>query len=119
MTFATYIPKDYSLETFLKKGLDYGLHYYSFRMWGAPEHVLKTVAIQNEIVRNLAAEHEGVLFVDQANLMAGSPRYFNDPCHFTVVGSSMFVEYMLKVLLPGLQGGKAAGASGGGAQGSL
>lgn len=118
-TFATYVPKDYSLESFLKKSLDYGLHLYSFRMWGAREHVLETVAVQNEIVRSLAAQHEGVLFVDQANLMAGFPRYFNDPCHFTVVGSSIFVQHLLRVLLPRLENGKAAGATAGDAQGSL
>ena len=105
MTFATYVPEDYSLEAFKEKRLDYGQHYHPIEMWGAREHVLKTVAVHNEIVRSLAAQHEGVLFVDQASLMAGVPRYFNDPCHFTVVGSSKFIEYLLRVLLPRLQSG--------------
>lgn len=105
MTFATYVPEDYSLEAFKAKRLDYGLHLTPLEIWGAREHVLETVAVHNEIVRNLAAQHEGVLFVDQASLMAGSPRYFNDPCHFTAVGSSKFVEYLLMGLLPSLQSG--------------
>jgi len=105
MTFATYIPKDYSLEGFKAKRLDYGLHLAPLELWGTREHVLKTVAINNEIVRSLAAQHAGVLFVDQANLMAGNPRYFNDPCHFTAVGSSKFVEYLLMGLLPSLRSG--------------
>jgi hypothetical protein len=104
MTFATYVPEDYSLKAFKAKRLDYGLHLTPLEIWGAPEHVLKTVAVHNEIVRSLAAQHEGVLFVDQASLMAGEPRYFNDPCHFTAVGSSKFVEYLLMGLLPSLQG---------------
>jgi len=105
MTFATYVPEDYSLEAFKEKRLDYGygLPLTPIEIWGAREHVLKTVAVHNEIVRSLAAQHEGVLFVDQASLMAGVPRYFNDPCHFTVVGSSKFVEYLLRGLLPSLQ----------------
>jgi hypothetical protein len=105
MTFATYTPKDYSLEAFKAKRLDYGLHLAPLELWGTREHVLKTVAINNEIVRSLAAQHAGVLFVDQANLMAGNPRYFNDPCHFTAVGSSKFVEYLLMGLLPSLRSG--------------
>jgi hypothetical protein len=92
MTFATYVPEDYSLE-----------HLNPLELWGAREHVLETVAVHNEIVRSLAAQHEGVLFVDQAHLMAGASRYFNDSCHFTVVGSLKFVEYLLMGLLPSLK----------------
>jgi hypothetical protein len=100
MTFATYVPENYSLKAFTEKRLDYGLHRKPIETWGRREYVLKAVAAQNEIVRSLAAKHEGVLFVDQAKLMAGSPRYFNDPCHFTVVGSSQFVENLLDVVRP-------------------
>lgn len=105
MTFATYVPEGYSFEAFKAKRLDYGLHRNPIEIWGTREHVLKTVAVHNEIVRSLAAQHEGVLFVDQASLMAGSPRYFNDPCHLTAVGSAKFVEYLLMGLLPSLQSG--------------
>ena len=105
MTFATYVPEDYSLEAFKAKRLDYGLHLTPLEIWGTREHVLETVAVHNEIVRSLAAQHAGVLFVDQAKLMAGVPRYFDDPCHFTAVGSSKFVEYLLMGLLPSLRSG--------------
>jgi hypothetical protein len=47
----------------------------------------------------MAARHKKVLFVDQATLMQGSPRYFNDPCHLTVLGSTRFVENLIKVLV--------------------
>ncbi len=53
----------------------------------------------NEIVRRLANQHEDVLLVDQASLMEGSRRYFNDPCHFTHSGASQFVGHMLAALL--------------------
>ena len=112
MTFATYVPEDYSLEAFEAKRLDYGLHLTPLEVWGTREHVLETVAVHNEIVRSLAAQHAGVLFVDQAKLMAGVPRYFNDPCHveaaigsiarrnqdrsFTAVGSSKFDQSIWK-----------------------
>lgn len=100
MTVATYVPRNYSLEAFKEKRLDYGLHLSPIEIWGAREHVVNTVAIHNDIVRSLAAHHEGVLFVDQARLMVGSARYFNDFCHFSVVGSLKFVENLLRVLAP-------------------
>ena len=98
MTFATYTPDDYSLEGFMEKRLDYVLHDAPLEVWGAREHVLAAVAAHNEVVRSLAAQHEGVLFVDQATLMPGVRRYFNDACHFTVAGSSKFVEHLVSGL---------------------
>jgi hypothetical protein len=35
MTFATYVPKNYSLEAFKEKRLDYGLHLKPIEIWGA------------------------------------------------------------------------------------
>ena len=96
-------PENYSQEAFKEKRLDYGLHLYPVELWGSREHVMKTVAVHNEIISRLAAQHKAVLFVDQANLLAGSPRYFNDACHFTVVGSLKFVENLMRVLLPSEQ----------------
>jgi hypothetical protein len=106
MTFATYVPENYTLEAFRAKRLNYGLHRTPIELIGAREHVMNTVAVHNGIIRSLAARHEGVLFVDQAGLMAGEPRYFNDVCHLTVVGSSKFVENLLAVLLPNLRATK-------------
>jgi hypothetical protein len=99
MTFATYVPENYSREAFKNKQLDYGLHRAPIEWWGAPEHVLATVAVHNEIVRSMAAQHTNVLFVDQASLMPQSGRYFNDPCHLTVLGSTEFVKNIVMVLL--------------------
>lgn len=102
MTYATYVPEDYSLESFRMKRLDYTLHLRPIELWGKREHVLLTVARHNEVVRRLAARSGNVLFVDQERLMPGSARYFNDPCHLTVIGSQTFVENLLPVLLPRL-----------------
>jgi len=98
MTFATYVPENYSFEAFKQKRLDYGLHRAPIEWWGPREQVLAAVDAHNEIVRRTAAQRPNVVFVDQASLMQGSPRYFNDPCHFTVLGSTRFVENILKVL---------------------
>lgn len=98
MTFATYVPENYSREAFNQKELDYGLHRAPIEWWGLRENVLATVAVHNEIVRGLVAQHKNVLFVDQARLMPGSAQYFNDPCHLTILGSATFVENIVSVL---------------------
>jgi hypothetical protein len=98
MTFATYVPENYSREAFNKKQLDYSLHRAPIEWWGRREHVLATVTVHNEIVRALAAQHKNVLFVDQARLMPGSGQHFNDPCHLTILGSAKFVENIVNVL---------------------
>lgn len=101
MTFATYVAPGYTFEAFREKRLEYGLHRSAIETWGDRQHVLNTIRVHNEIVRREVAEREGVLFVDQAELMPGSPRHFNDVCHFTVAGSLRFVDHMLSVLPAG------------------
>ena len=105
MTFATYVPRDYSLKAFREKRLDYVLHNHNtpIEIWGEPGNVIGAVAAHNDIIKQVAREHTDVLFVDQAILMKDSARYFNDSCHFTTVGSSKFVENLLEVLLPTLK----------------
>jgi hypothetical protein len=105
MTFATYVPKDYSLEAFKAKRLDYALHSLPLEIWGRPDHVAATVAVQNEIVRDLAGQHPGILFVDQAKLMLmdDSGRYFNDACHLTIDGSIRFVDNLLPAVLSSIK----------------
>jgi hypothetical protein len=98
MTFALYIPEDYSRKAFTEKRLDYRLHRAPIEWWGLPEHVMNAVSAHNEIVRGVAARHKQVFLVDQASLMPGSALYFNDPCHLTAAGAARFVENMLAVL---------------------
>jgi hypothetical protein len=104
MTFALDVPENYSLEALREKRLDYDRHTSAIEIWGAREHIEQTVTAHNKIVGRLTVEHEDVLFVDQAILMAGGQRYFDDPCHFTAAGSSKFVEHILSALPSGLQG---------------
>jgi hypothetical protein len=98
MTYATYLPPNYTAEAFQQKQLDYGLHATPIELWGRPQDVIGAVAAQNAVVRMLATRHAGTLFVDQATLMAGSARYFNDACHLTVLGSEAFVENLMPSL---------------------
>ncbi|MFH2060979.1 MAG: hypothetical protein ABIJ59_19075 [Pseudomonadota bacterium] len=103
MTFAVHIPADYTDEGFKTIRLDYLTHRFPVKLWGAPQNVLKSVTAHNEVVKRLISRHKKILFVDQANLMKKSFQYFNDACHLTTLGSSMFVKHLLEVFLPTLQ----------------
>jgi hypothetical protein len=106
MTFAMYVPENYSLEAFEAKQLDYGFQRGDanpIEIWGTREHVVASVGIHNEVVRRLAANY-GVPLVDQANQMEQSGRYFDDPCHLTVAGSEQFAQNVLRVLIPLIRG---------------
>jgi hypothetical protein len=98
MTFAMYLPENYSREAFNKKQLDYGPAPRPIEWRGVREQVLATVSVHNEIVRDLARQHKNVLFVDQAQLIPHSGRYFNDPCHLTALGSTAFINNIVNVL---------------------
>ena len=99
MTFATWVPADYSYEAFRAKQLDYLLHHSPIELWGRREHVLAALAAHNDVVRRLADGREGVVFVDQARLMPDGGRYYNDPCHFTVLGSQLFAGNLVEALV--------------------
>ena len=101
-TFAIHAPEGYTPEGFAEKRLEYGLHLSPIEEWGRRSDVLAAVAEHNRVLRELADRHGGVLFVDQAELMAGSPLYFNDICHFTVLGSTRFAENLIPAILPRL-----------------
>jgi hypothetical protein len=102
MTFAIYVPENYSLAAFEAYQLDYGYggpYNTPIEIWGSREHVVASVGIHNEVVRSLAANN-GVLLLDQANQMEQNGRYFNDPCHLTAAGSEQFAQNILRVLIP-------------------
>jgi GDSL-like Lipase/Acylhydrolase family len=104
MTFATWVPDDYSAAAFRARTLDYTLHLSPLEMWGAPANVLAAVARHNEVVRTVAAE-SGAPLVDQATAMPKGGRYFNDACHLTGAGSTAFVDGMLDPVVAMLAGG--------------
>jgi hypothetical protein len=103
MTFATWVPQDYSLERFSTGQLPYGLHETPLELWGDPYDVQRAVAVHNAVVRAVANENRGVGFVDQARLLAGEPRWFNDPCHLSLLGARRFVHNLLPAAKPALR----------------
>ena len=101
MTFAYYVPKDYSYEKFKSCQLDYTFLEWSapIEEWGAPANVVKGIDAHNEVIKELAREHKDVLLVDQASLMPHSGTYFRDICHLTPAGFDQFVDNFYKVVL--------------------
>jgi hypothetical protein len=94
-TYAYYIPPDYSEAAFTARTLDYGAHISPVAQWGEPAYVAAAVDAHNAAVRDLAARHPGVTFVDQQALIPKGKAYFNDCCHLTDAGCKRFVENLL------------------------
>lgn len=92
MTFAMYVPDNYSLALFQAKSLDYGLHLTPIEVWGDRYNVESAVSAQNEAVRELAATRKGVYFIDMARIIPQAGMYFDDACHLTREGAYIFAD---------------------------
>ena len=99
MTFATYVPENYSDQAFQAQTLDYSLHLSPLTLWGQPDQVLAAVAQHNQVMKTMQQDDDRLFFVDQAAQMPTGARYFNDVCHFTSIGSTQFVDNMLDTVL--------------------
>jgi len=97
MTFASHLAEGYSEEAFRALELDYTRHRSPLRWWGTPEAVAAGIEAHNAVIRDLAATRR-ILFVDQAALIPGERRIYNDVCHLTVSGSELFVDNMMDTL---------------------
>ncbi len=95
MTFAYYIPHNYSLQMFQGKVLDYGRHQCPVEYWGKPECVARGMTVHNEVIKDIARRHGQALFVDQDGLIPKNGFYFDDVCHLTDNGCERFVNNLL------------------------
>jgi hypothetical protein len=106
MTVAWHIPADYTLQKFGDKTIDYSFlsngHSCPVEMWGRADLVGPAVRAHNAVLRQFAAEHHEVLFVDQESGIHGGRENFVDPCHFTAAGCKAFVANVLHRLHPKL-----------------
>src|SRR5438874_1349671 len=94
-TFAYHIPANYSEEAFVAKALDYNQHVAPVSAWGEPANVIAAVVAHNAVVRDVAAAHPEVTFVDQRALIPGGKENYNDCCHMTAAGCRRWVENVL------------------------
>ena len=100
MTFANYIPDNYTTEAFLAGELDYGKGEFGHptEVWGWTDNVRKTIAAHNEAVRRVADDHPEIPFVDVQSQIT-QPSDFCDVCHFTPAGIELFVEIVTNKII--------------------
>ncbi len=99
MSFAYYLPDDYTENAFQSRQLDYTIHTFPVELWGKPECVAKGLRVHDEVVAELARTTPGVKFVDQDGLIPHDRQHFNDICHLTHEGCERFVENLVDVIL--------------------
>ncbi|MFA5089767.1 MAG: hypothetical protein WC510_01880 [Candidatus Omnitrophota bacterium] len=94
MTFVYYVPPGYRMP----KGYEGGVLEYSRRtnrapiaLWGEAAHVILGLETHNKIIREIAANHKGRIFIDQDMIFPKERRFFMDICHFTSDGAKVFV----------------------------
>ena len=91
MSYAYYIPMNYSLASFKHKNLDYIFQKKSreIEIWGNPKNVSAYLDSSNIIMHQIAITM-GESYFDM-NLEIGSTHtYFADICHFSYQGLSKF-----------------------------
>ena len=103
-TMAIYLPESYTQDRFLAGELDYGdgPTRLPAEFWGKPEHVVIGVATHNEIAREIAAHHDGVVLVDLARDLPQQGELFEDPCHLTAAGLELAAERLAASLASSL-----------------
>ncbi len=103
LTFASYLPDNYTRQAFLDGTLGYhNPDQYDSRdvfNWGPPAYVREGLQRQNAILRELAAQH-GVPLVDIDSAMSGRGEWFGDVCHFNDEGVDVFVNHVANALSP-------------------
>lgn len=98
MTFAYYVPGDYSKDKFHSKLLDYTDPLFPVELWGKPDNVIAGIETHNGVVRQIAQNNKNILFADQAASLPKEGKYFHDICHLTHEGSQIFVDNMVDVI---------------------
>ena len=86
-TFSLYVPRNYSLERFKAKQLDYQLHLTPLELWGHPNHVITATKAHNNELISMAKHNKDIQLIRSDKLIPKSANYFNDPCHLTSNGS--------------------------------
>ncbi|MFH1799903.1 MAG: hypothetical protein ABH891_03500 [Candidatus Omnitrophota bacterium] len=105
MTFAFYVPEDYSLEKFKARQLDYDQFVSPIEIWGRPENVKKGLEVHNRVIQDVAHDfrsgklkYQKFYYLDMNSFMPESKENFNDVCHLTEEGCKRFVSYILPMI---------------------
>ena len=98
MTYAWHLPPDYTKRSFRRRQSEYATHRVPVEGWGRPEDVAHGLRAHNQAIRELAADHPHVLFLDQEARMPRDRTSWNDVCHLTVRGMSTFAAGVAETL---------------------
>lgn len=94
VTFATFVPKNYSKQAYQNGELGYadGRYGMTLESWGQPEAVLAAVHAHNLVVREVAASNDRVVLLDFDEQLSGDAKLFSDPCHLSAEGCEQFLS---------------------------
>ena len=92
LTFAYYLPTNYSLKAFREKKLDYSFcdHSRETEIWGKPENVEGFINMINSSSKSWLAGRSNVRWFDLDSRFPKSGVYFADVCHFSPMGIPQF-----------------------------
>jgi lysophospholipase L1-like esterase len=96
LSFAYYIPANYTEAAFEAKSLDYDIHLSPVNWWGTTASVAMAVDAHNAQVEDLARCHPEALFTDMRRLMPDGKAYYHDCCHLSPGGCVQFVDLLMK-----------------------
>jgi hypothetical protein len=97
MTFAWYIPDDYTFKKFCQGSLDYNnpekYDECSVQFWGSVDFVKEGLRRHNSIIRNIAKEEQVMLIdIERMDAFSNNSQNFGDVCHFSENGTEIFVK---------------------------
>jgi len=100
LTYAYYLPPDYTNERFLARQTDYSFMPESVatEVWGRKENVVAAIEAHNATIRRLAEIHPDALFFDMERYMPKDREHFIDICHWTDQGRETFARGVLEVI---------------------
>ena len=100
LTYAYYLPPDYTNERFLAQQTDYSFAPESVatEVWGRQQNVVAAIEAHHAATRRLAELHPNALFFDMERYMPKDREHFIDICHWTDRGRETFARGVLEAI---------------------
>lgn len=101
LTYAWYLPDDYTNERFMNRELDYSFtdESVAVEVWGYSYNVVRALNVHNDAVRRVASRHPEARFLDMRVAIPADGQHFIDVCHWTDRGRAAFARGVEDVLL--------------------
>ncbi len=91
LTFAYYLPPNYTLKRFSNFQLDYTKirRRFATEIWGKPKNVISGIEAHNEVIRSF---RDQARFLDMESRIRKNGSNFGDICHFSPEGKQHFAD---------------------------